>query len=439
MKITENQNATLKYFAPHIERFSFRSRLWAAFLIVFMVLGLYALYRQIVDGHGITGMRDYVIWGVYIVNFVFFIGVSYAGAILAGLLHLFKVPWRRPIIRLAIMMAVISAVVGPVFIILCIGRFDRLFNLFFYARLQSPIIWDVLAITTYLVGAIIAWYLMMIKDFAIYRDSEALNLTPWRRKVYKVLALNYQDTPDQQRQLALSQNLIALIMVPMVVVVSSVLSWIFGMTLRPGWHSSIFGPYFVLAAILSGTGVLIILMYAFRNLYKLKDYITDKHFANMGWIMLVLSATYGYITFSEYLTSWYGSEKWDEQVIDKLFTMDEYGWASLISAFFVMVLPIIVVALKPLRTAKIITITSALMVLGMWVRRYLIVVPTLETPLLPIQDVRPEYVHYSATWIEWALTAGGLATFLLFFLLMAKFITIFSVSEFTEKSKFIGI
>ncbi len=438
MNVTENQKATLKIFAPQIERFSIRSKLWAGLLLALIAFSMFALYKQIAEGHGVTGMRDNVVWGIYIVNFVFFIGASYAGAITAGLLHLLKVPWRRPIMRLAIMTAVISAVVGPVFIILCIGRFDRLHYLFIHARLQSPIIWDVLAISTYLVGAILFMYLLLIKDFAIFRDSETLQLPGWRRKLYKALAHNYQDTDTQRKQVEVSTNLLAIIMVPMVIIVPSVLSWIFGMTLRPGWHSTIFGPYFVLAAILSGVAVLIMLMYAFRVLYKLKDYYTDKHFVYMGWIMLILAAAYGYITFSEFLTDWYGSKEWDARVIDKLFDLSHYGWWFLISTILVIVLPIVVVAIKPLRTTNMITLTAFLVALGMWVRRYLIVVPTLETPLLPIQDARPEYVIYSATWVEWALTIGGLATFLLFFLLMAKFIAIFSISEFSDKNKIAG-
>ena len=249
MDISKKQTAILEKFAPYIERFDTKSRVWIGLLLAVIAVGLYALILQIVEGHIVTGMRDNVVWGLYIVNFIFFIGISYGGAILAGILHLFKVPWRRPIMRIAVLTAFISALIGPIFIILCIGRFDRLHFLLIHARLQSPIFWDVVAISTYLIGAILFMYLLMIKDFAIYRDSDVLNLPPWRRNLYRALSLNYQGTESQNKQLAISKNLIALIMIPMVVVVSSVLSWIFGMTLRPGWHSTIFGPYFVLAAI----------------------------------------------------------------------------------------------------------------------------------------------------------------------------------------------
>nr|HQU59847.1 polysulfide reductase NrfD [Saprospiraceae bacterium] len=381
-----------------------------------------------------TGMRDNVVWGLYIVNFIFFIGISYGGAILAGLLHLFKVPWRRPIMRIAGLTAVVSAMIGPIFIILCIGRFDRLHYLFIHARLQSPIVWDVVAISTYFVGAVLFVYLFLIKDFAIYRDSEAvLGLPAWRQKLYRFLALNYKDTASQRRQLAMSRNLMALIMIPMVVVVSSVLSWIFGMTLRPGWHSTIFGPYFVLAAIYSGTGVIVLVMWTFRKIYHLQDYLTDKHFKYMGFILLALGSGYGYFTFSEYLTGWFGSERWDSEVLDKLFDPSEYGWWFLVSNIFTIVIPILVMAFKKLRTPNLITLAAMLMVFGMWVKRYLIVVPTLETPLLPVQDTRPEYIHYSATWVEWALTFAGFATFLLFFTLVAKLVTIVTVSDYNEE------
>ncbi len=435
MDITKNQTEVLKVFEPYIEKFSFRSRLWIGALVVVILIGLYALYKQIVEGHIITGMRDNVVWGLYIVNFIFFIGISYGGAILAALLHLLKVPWRRPVMRIAALTALISAVIGPIFIILCIGRFDRLHYLFIYGRLQSPIFWDVVAISTYFVGALIFVYLLLLKDFAILRDTKAIQFSPFRQKLYRFLALNYEDTEDQRRQLNISTNLIALIMVPMVVVVSSVLSWIFGMTLRPGWHSTIFGPYFVLAAIYSGTGVIVAMMWVFRKIYKLEQYIRDIHFIYMGFVLVALGSAYGYFSFSEYLTGWFGSSKWDSEVLEKIFSFHEYGAMFLISNILAVVIPIIVVAIKKLRTPGMISFAALLMVIGMWLKRYLIVVPTLETPLFPMQDTRPEYVHYTATWAEWALTFAGFATFFLFFSIVAKLVTIITVSDYAEKNR----
>jgi len=151
--------------------------------------------------------------------------------------------------------------------------------------------------------------------------------------------------------------------------------------------------------------------------------------------MLVLGAGYGYFTFSEYLTSWFGSEKWDNEVLHKLFNFNEYGWLFLFANVAGIVLPIFIVAFPKTRKPNWITLASFFMVIALWVKRYLIIVPTLESPLLPMEDTRMEYVHYSPTWVEWALTLAGIATFFLFFTLMSKFVTIIPISEFADKDK----
>ena len=423
---------TLKHFAPHLENFSTRWKIWVSFLAICIFVGLYALYLQIVKGHGVTGMRDNVVWGLYIANFIFFIGISYAGAVICSFLHLLKVDWRRPIMRVGMFVTVSAAFIGPVFILLCVGRLDRLHYLFLYPRLQSPIVWDVFSISTFIVAGLLFLYLSLIKDFATYRDSAILKVGKFRQWCYEKLSLGYQDKPAQRKHLAVSMNLMSFILVPMVIIVSSVLSWIFGMTLRPGWHSSIFGPYFVLAAIYTGTGVIIVSLYAYRRIYNLKKYITDRHFRYLGFMMLALASAYGYFTFSEYLTSWYGSEKWEGEVMHKLFSPEEYGLWFLYANVVGIILPIIVMSFKALRKPGWIACAAFFMVTAMWVKRYLIIVPTLESTLLPIQDVRDEYVHYSATWVEWALTVGGLASFLLFMTLAAKFVTVIPISKMPD-------
>ncbi|MCF8246990.1 MAG: polysulfide reductase NrfD [Saprospiraceae bacterium] len=435
MKASISASERLKYFAPQIEKTSLSTKVWIVILLMFIAAGGVALYQQIAIGHVVTGMRDNVIWGLYIANFIFFIGISYAGAILSGVLYVFKVPWRRPIVRIAGLVTIAAGLIGPVFILLCIGRFDRMHHLFLYPRLQSPITWDVMAICTYLVGAVLYLYLTLIRDFSLYSDADFLNIPNWKRKLYKTLSLGYKGTGVQKKQLKSATRLLAIVMIPLVVIISSVLSWIFGMTLRPGWHSSIFGPYFVIASILTGVGVIIIIMWTFRRLYNLKEYLTDKHFTYMGFIMLVLAAGYGYFSFSEYLTGWYGSEKWDSEVLSKLFNTNEYGWWFLFSNIFAIVLPILVVALPKLRKPGPIAFSALLMVFAMWVKRYLIVVPTLETPLLPVQDTRMEYVHYAATWQEWALTFAGIATFLLIFIISSKLVTIVPTSDYIDDEK----
>ncbi len=434
MELNKYQQEVFDKQRPVIEKFGAKTWRWTIFFLLWIGLGGYALYLQIAKGHKVTGMRDNVVWGLYIANFIFFIGISYAGAVISGILHILKVEWRKPIIRIAEMITVISTVIGPVFILLCVGRLDRLHHLFLYPRLQSPITWDVFAIGTYFTGSVIFLYLALIKDFAIYRDAR-LNIPKWQQKMYKILAIGYRGTKGQKRHIRISTNLLAIMIIPLAIIVHSVLSWIFGMTLRPGWHSTIFGPYFVLAAIYSGTGVLIMAMWVYRKMYKLESYIQEKHFIYLGYIMLVLGAAYGYFTFSEYLTDWFGSEKWSNEVIEKIFNPAKYGWWFLFANFAGIILPIFIVAFPKTRKPGWITIASFFMVIALWVKRYLIIVPTLESPLLPMQDTRTEYVKYSATWVEWALTFAGIATFFLFFTLLSKFVTIIPISEFGGKEK----
>jgi Ni/Fe-hydrogenase subunit HybB-like protein len=434
MELNQYQKEIFEKQRPVIETFGKKTWGWTIFFLLWILVGGYALYLQVADGHVVTGMRDNVVWGLYIANFIFFIGISYAGAVISGILHILKVEWRKPIIRIAEMITIIATMIGPVFILLCVGRLDRLHHLILYPRLQSPITWDVLAITTYFTGSVLFLYLALIKDFAIYRDMK-LNIPKWKHNLYRILAIGYRGTPSQKKHIKISTDLMAIMIIPLAIIVHSVLSWIFGMTLRPGWHSSIFGPYFVLAAIYSGTGVLILAMWVYRKMYKLESLLTDKHFVYLGYIMMVLGCAYGYFTFSEYLTAWFGSAKWDNEVVEKLFTFSEYGSWFLFTNIAGILLPIAIVAIPKTRKPNWIALVSFFMVIALWVKRYLIIVPTLESTLLPMQDTRQEYVKYSATWVEWALTLAGVATFFLLFTLLSKFVTIIPISEFGEKEK----
>lgn len=426
--------ALLEKFAPQMTRTTRLEKILVTICGLTVLWGFYALYIQIKRGHSVTGMRDNVVWGVYIVNFIFFIGISYAGALISGILYLLKVEWRKPIIRIAEIITVISTILGPLYILLCIGRLDRLHHLALFGRIQSPITWDLIAITTYLIGSMIFLFLATVPDFAILRDSGNPMFGKWRRRFYRFFAIGYKGSEKQRYFLKQGVTITSIIIIPLAVLVHSVLSWIFGMTLRPGWHSTIFAPYFVVAAVYSGTGVLIIAMWAFRKFYHLEEYLQEKHFQYLGILLLVLGGLYGYFTFSEYLTSWYGSEKWELHLIYKLFSREEFGLMFFYAAFIGVLLPLIIVAIPKTRTINGITIASVIAITAMWVKRYIIIIPTLETPLLPMQESRMDYVHYSITWVEWALTFSGIAAFFLFFYFSSKFVPIIPVSELTESS-----
>lgn len=426
-----NELSLLREFSPQLNTKTKLLRAWLLFLLIAFMFGLFGLYMQITKGHVITGMRDYVVWGVYIVNFIFFMGLSYAGALVAGTLHLMKTDWRQPIMRMAEILTVVSLIIGPLFIILCIGRLDRLYYLVLYGRIQSPITWDVIAISTDLIGCILYLYLSFIPDFAKLRDFKELNVKSWRKKLYRILALGYEDLPEYNKILKQSKNIMAAIIIAIAIIVYSVLAWIFSVTLQPGWHSTIFGPYFVIAAVYSGTGVLIILMWIYRKIYHLEAYLTKSHFVKIGILLLILAAFFGYFTFSEYLTKWYGSESNDSILIDKLFS--EYFWMFIISNYIGVILPLVIIGIPKLRSINSITFAALVCVVALWFNRYLIVVPTLESPYLPIQDSRTEWLHYSPTWVELSTSIGCIALFCLLFTLASKFVPIIEVSGNTAK------
>jgi len=417
----------LKDLTPEIES---TSTTWYITFSVFLglfLLGLYGLYQQIDKGHIVTGMRDNVVWGFYIVNFIFFMGLSYSGALISGVLHLFHTGWRKPVIRMAELITVISLIIGPFFIFFCIGRLDRLYFLFIHPRIQSPITWDVIAILTDLFGCFIYLYLSFVEDFAILRDYDGLNVPPWKRKLYRILSLGYDGSPRQKKLLTNARTIMSVMIIAIAIIVYSVLAWIFGVTLQPGWHSTIFGPYFVIAAVFSGTGLLIILMWIFRRIYHLEEYITKRHFVNVGVLLTVIAAFYGYFTFSDYLTKWYGSIKMDSILIDKLF--NEYYLLFVFANYIGILLPAIIIAFPKFRTIPNITVAAVIAVIALWVNRYIIVIPTLETPFLPVQDTRAEWIKYSPTWIEWSLTLAGVSVFVMLFMLISKIAPIISISE----------
>ena len=428
--MSEFKKNLFKDLTPEIERTSRNWYMIFGLFVVIFAFGIYGLIQQIDKGHIVTGMRDSVVWGVYIVNFIFFMGLSYAGALVSGALHLFKTPWRAPIIRLAEMITVISLAIGPFFIFFCVGRLERIPYILAFPRIQSPIVWDVIAILTDIFGCFIFLYISFLEDFAILRDKEDLNVPPWKKKLYRILAIGYTGTEKQRRILSLSRNVMASMIIAIAIIVYSVLAWIFGVTLRPGWHSTIFGPYFVIAAIFSGVGLLIILMAIFRKIYNLEKYITLKHFVNMGVVLFVIAAFFGYFTFSDYLTKWYGSVKMDKILIDKLFT--EFNIYFIFANYIGILTPIIIMAIPRFRTIRNITIAAVIALVALWVNRYIIIVPTLETPFLPIQDTRADWIKYTPTWVEWALTAAGVAVFGMLFMIISKIAPIIAISEMEE-------
>ncbi len=411
---------------------TWRFYLWVGILAAVVLWGFYAYVQQLRDGLITTGMRDQISWGLYITNFVFFIGISHAGTFISAILRVTQTEWRRPITRLAEAITVFALCVGAPMVIIDLGRPDRLLNLIQYGRIQSPILWDVLSIATYLTGCVLYFYLPLIPDLGLLAAQP--ELARWRRHLYQALSLGWTNSPAQRRLLERAISIMAIVIIPLAVSVHTVVSWIFAMTLRPGWDSSIFGPYFVVGAIYSGAASVILSMYVVRRIFRLEAYLETLHFRNLGLLLLTFASLYLYFNINEYLTLGYKFRGMEKELLTRLFFGDyaPYFWSvQAVGVFIPLLLLLAVLGVKPCRSFTIpgVALASLLVVAGAWAKRYLIVVPTLGSPYLPLQRLPEEWLHYRPTWVEWSITAAGFAGFLLIYTLVAKLFPIISIWE----------
>lgn len=395
--------------------------------------GVVAYVYQLRYGLAVTAMTDYFSWGVYIINFVFFIGISMAGSLISAILRLTNANWRHPITRMAEGITVFALIAAALMIVVDMGRPDRFFHVLRYGRLQSPILWDVFSLSTYLTGSILFLYLPLIPDLAILRD-QGKRFAPWRQKLYRWLALGWTGTPEQHRRLNRAVTVMSIVIIPVAISIHTVTAWLFGMTLRPGWHSTIIGPDFVVGALYSGVAAVLTIMALARWKFRLENYVTAEHFRKLGLLLLVLCATYAYFTVNEYIGAIYTQEKTERDLVEALFK-GTYAGEFWTMAVIGLVVPGIMLALPKTRTVRGIVIASVLANIGMWLKRFIIVVPTLSSPLLPqeawIGDKSPPgtVFGYVPTWVEWAITIGAFAGCYLFYCLFAKVVPIVSIWE----------
>lgn len=390
-------------------------------LFTVFLWAVYMYITQVRDGLGVTGMNQPVTWGFYIVNFVFFIGISHAGTLISAILRLSKAEWRRPITRMAEVITAIVLAIGGLHPIIDQGRPDRILNLFEYGRLQSPLLWDVTSITAYFTASTVYLYIPMIPDIARLRDQGGkLN---W---LYTFLAWGWEGTERQKKILNRAINILMVMVIPIAVSVHTVISFIFSMTLQPGWHSTIFGPYFVVGAIFSGIAALLIVMIAFRKAYHLENYLREIHFQYLGTLLLIMSILWFYFTFSEYLTGIFGAEPHEMHIIMYKFTgpFTIFFWGMVVCNFIV---PVILLGFKRFKTILGILIASCTVVIGMWLERFIIVVPSLANPRMEL----PTGI-YIPTLTEWALFAGGISAFILGYMVFSKLFPVISVWEIEE-------
>ena len=410
---------------------------WIALLISVIAAGVAAYVHQLRQGLAVTGLRDQVCWGIYITNFVFFIGISHAGTLISSILRLCHAGWRQPVTRLAEAITVASLFIGGLMPVIDMGRPERMANMFRYGRMQSNLTWDIISVATYFSGSVLFLWLLMVPDIAFLRDHYP-NAGRFRARLYRLLSFNWRGKAAQHGYLEKANGVMTIVILPLAVSVHTVVAWIFAMSLRPGWQSSIFGPYFVVGAIFSGIAASIVAMYVFRRVYRLEAYLKPIHFQNLGYLLLTLTLTYLYFNINEYLTYGYKMPEHERRLLEMLFT-GEYAWLVWSVQICGVLLPFVVLALvlgvRVIRDRWVIhgtVIASSLVIIGAWAKRYLIVVPTLSSPFLPAQGLPPAWAHYRPTWVEWAITAAAVAGFLLVYTLISKLFPIVSLWETRE-------
>jgi Ni/Fe-hydrogenase subunit HybB-like protein len=409
------------------QKFGKAGKIWVAALLVICAIGLFAYYRQLSKGLVVTSMRDYVSWGIYISNFVFFVAISLVGSLITAVLRLSDVHWSTPLTRIAEIIAVSAITFASLIIIVDMGRPERFYNLFIHGRLQSPIMWDVIVITTYFFVSLLLLYFPLLPDLAIlikFKERTGARLN----KLYTFLGSFWKNTPGQIHISEKAIGILSITIIPVAFAIHTVTSWLFATTYRPGWDSTNFGAYFISGAFLVGAGGVVVAMYVFRKAYHLEKYIKDDHFDKMGKVVVLLALLYLYFNVNEFLVPAFKMKKSEEEHLLGLFT-GEFApvfWFAITTA---MIIPILILLFKKGRKPLPAFIAGLLVVIGSWFKRYLIVTPTLLHPFLPMQDVPDSYRHYFPSWEEWAIAIGSLAGALLIVTIFARIFPIIPIQE----------
>ncbi|MCY3414896.1 MAG: polysulfide reductase NrfD [Candidatus Heimdallarchaeota archaeon] len=411
-----------------------KTKILMLILIMIILNGAVMYILQLINGLSVTGLTKKVFWGMYITNFVFFIGVSHAGTLISAILRVTGAGWRTPITRLAEEITALALIFGATSVLIDMGRLNRVGNVFIHSNLQSPLIWDVTSLTFYLLGSLLFLYLPIIPDAAYYRDNlpeDKWGWKQWRKKFYTIISVGFRGTERQYEILEKNISRMSYVIIPVAVSVHTVVSWIMSMSWRVGWNSTIFGPYFVIGAIFSGLASLLMAMVLFTHFYKLHEYLTKDHFISLSKLFLVFTIMYFYFTLSEYLTGGYKSEHAEIDLLQELY----YGQYAGMFWYFViggLVIPIIAIWLMIAKKDKlsfnqvlgIIFVTSTMVNIGMWIKRYIIVVPVLAR-----ETVQEGWHTYTPNYTEWSIFAAQTAGFVLLYIILSKLVPIISLWE----------
>lgn len=403
----------------------------AVLTLTLIVLGLGGACwaYQLVYGLGVAGYHPPVFWGVYITTFVFWVGIGHAGTLISAVLFLTRSRWRTGVYRAAEAMTIFAVMTAALFPAIHVGRAWYAYWLFPYPNqrqlwqnFKSPLMWDVFAVSTYFTVSTIFFAIGLVPDIAAVRDST----TGFTKKLYTAMALGWRGTDRQWHHYMAAYGFFAALATPLVLSVHSVVSWDFAMADTPGWHSTIFPPYFVAGAIFSGCAMVITLMLPLSVLFKLEDYIHVWHFEHLAKLCVFTGGILTYAYGTEYYIAWYSDNRYEwGTFMDRIH--GRYWWVFATMVFCNCLAPI-AWWFKKVRTSYVgLFVVSVIINIGMWFERFNIIASSLAHSFDPAG-----WVYYTPTWVEWGILVMSFAWFFLWFLLFVKIMPSVAIAEVKE-------
>jgi molybdopterin-containing oxidoreductase family membrane subunit len=407
------------------------TRLWYTGLtlsVIALMVGAVLLAHQFWTGIGTWGLNRTVGWGWAITNFVFWVGIGHAGTLISAVLFLFRQRWRNSVNRAAEAMTIFAVMCAGIFPLIHMGRPWLAFWVFPYpnargplwVNFRSPLLWDVFAIGTYFLVSLVFWYVGLVPDLATLRDR----LKRGRRKrLFRFFSLGWNGSHRTWSRYEVVYLLLAGLATPLVFSVHTIVSYDFATSVIPGWHTTLFPPYFVCGAIFSGLAMVLTLMIVARKTMRLESYITSRHLEAMCKLTLLTSCIVGLAYLTELFIAWYSGNPY-EQFLFRNRIEGPYGWAFAIMVVCNVLVPQLFWFRRVRTTAAVIFPLSILINVGMWFERFVIVVTSLHRDYLP-----SSWSHYVPTYVEVGIFLGSLGLFFTCFFLFCRFLPVISIGE----------
>jgi len=395
--------------------------------IACVLLGIACWVYQVTVGMGVSGLNSPVYWGVYITNFVFWVGIGHAGTLISAILFLFRAKWRNTVNRSAEAMTIFAVITAGLFPLIHMGRLwvgaywmaplPNTNNI--WPNFKSPLLWDVFAISTYLTVSLLFWYMGMVPDLATIRDrSKGI-----KRLIYGLLSFGWRGTAKQWSHYEAGYGFLAALATPLVLSVHSIVSWDFAMSIQPGWHTTIFPPYFVAGAILSGCAMVYTLLVPIRWMFKLEDFITADHLEACIKLTLLTSTIVFYAYGIEFFVAWYSGNPHEWNIFAGR-AAGPYSFYFWVMTFCNCIFPLLFWSRKIRRHIPTAMVICVLINVGMWFERYNIIVTTLVEDFIP-----GSHGHYEPSLTEMAFTIASFGWFFFWFLIFCRFFPLVSLSE----------